>query len=72
MPRTARENSENGLYHIMLRGINRQDLFEDDEDQEKLLKTLALYKEKSGCRIYAFCLMSNHVHILLKCSRGQA
>jgi len=50
----------------MLRGINRQDLFEDDEDRLKFIETLAFYKEKSGYKVYAYCLMSNHIHMLLK------
>ena len=33
MPRTVREKSKIGIYHIIIRGINRQDLFEDDEDK---------------------------------------
>ncbi|MDD4048075.1 MAG: transposase, partial [Clostridia bacterium] len=55
-----------GIYHVMFRGINQQDLFEDDQDRQKFIKTLAIYKEKSGCKIYAYCLMSNHVHLLMK------
>lgn len=66
MPRAGRKQSESGIYHIMLRGINRQNLFEDDEDRQKFSETLAFYKEKSGYRIYAYCIMSNHVHILMK------
>lgn len=66
MPRTAREKSESGIYHIMLRGISRQNLFEDDEDCQKFIKTLVYFKEKSQYRIYAYCLMSNHIHILLR------
>ncbi|MEL7568271.1 MAG: transposase [Dehalobacterium sp.] len=66
MPRTGRKKSESGIYHIMLRGINRQDLFEDDEDREKFMETLALYKGKSEYVVYAYCLMNNHVHILVK------
>ncbi len=66
MPRKAREKSSTGIYHVILRGINRQRIFEDDEDYEKLLETLKDYKEKSSYEIYAYCFMSNHVHILLK------
>ena len=57
MPRTARKKSESGIYHIMLRTINRQDLFEDNEDRERFIETLAFYKEKSVYKIYAYCLM---------------
>lgn len=66
MPRTARKKSENGIYHIIVRGINRQSIFEDDADRQKLLQTLLHYKEQCGYQIYAYCLMGNHVHLLLK------
>jgi len=66
MPRAARLKSKSGIYHIILRGINRQIIFQDDEDKEKFIRTLGKYKEKCGYEIYAYCLMSNHVHILLK------
>ena len=66
MPRQARRKSESGIYHIMLRGINQQQIFEDEEDGFRFLETLSKYKEQCGYEIYAYCLMSNHVHILLK------
>jgi len=66
VPRQAREKSENGIYHIMIRGINRQNIFEDEEDYSNLIQTLERYKEKSGYEIYAYCLMGNHVHLLIK------
>jgi REP element-mobilizing transposase RayT len=66
MPRQARKKSSSGIYHIMLRGINRQQVFEDDEDRERFLETLENYKDECGYRIYAYCLMGNHIHILLK------
>ena len=66
MPRKAREKSKTGIYHIIMRGINRQIIFEDDEDYEKYVQTLKQYKEKCGYEIYAYCLMGNHLHILIK------
>ncbi|OQB14538.1 MAG: Transposase IS200 like protein [Firmicutes bacterium ADurb.Bin193] len=66
MPRTARGKSSTKIYHIVLRGINRQNIFENDEDFTKLLQTLEVYKKKSGFEIYAYCLMSNHIHLLIK------
>ena len=66
MPRLARKKSQSGIYHIILRGINRQSIFEDDDDKERLLETLVRYKEKSGYSIYAYCFMDNHFHLLLK------
>jgi putative transposase len=65
LPRAERKKSKNGIYHIMLRGINRQDIFEDDEDREKFLETLKRYKEISRYEVYSYCLMSNHIHLLL-------
>ncbi|MEL7568029.1 MAG: transposase [Dehalobacterium sp.] len=66
MPRKVREKSESGIYHIIMRGINRQSIFEDQEDYVKFIQTIQQYKEKSGYAIYAYCLMENHVHLLLK------
>ena len=66
MPRSAREISEAGIYHVMLTGINQQNIFEDDEDCEKMLQTLSDVKAVSQCSIFAYCLMRNHCHILLK------
>ncbi len=66
MPRKAREKSSTGIYHIMVRGINRQCIFEDEEDHIKFLQVLEKYKEICRYEIYAYCLMGNHVHLLLK------
>ena len=66
MPRKARKKSQTGIYHAMLRGINRQVIFRDNEDYLKFLETMEVAKEKSGYELYAYCLMSNHAHILLK------
>ena len=65
MPRQARRKSESGIYHIIQRGINRQKIFIADEDNYRFLYTLKQYKEISGFRLYAYCLMGNHVHLLL-------
>ena len=50
----------------MLRGINRQNVFEDEEDKEKFLQTLSHYKAISEYKLFAYCLMSNHIHLLIK------
>ena len=71
MPRTGRAHSGTGIYHVMLRGINRQDIFEDPEDYWAFIKILSSLQQRLGddgactCRIYAYCLMPNHVHLLL-------
>ncbi len=66
MPRQAREKSRTGIYHVMLRGINKQQIFEDQEDYYKFLEVINDYKTISGFEIYAYCLMGNHVHLLIK------
>lgn len=66
MPRGAREKAESGIYHIMLRGINKQTIFEDDEDYVKFLHVINDCKKKSSFKLMAYCLMSNHLHLLIK------
>jgi putative transposase len=66
VPRTGRKRSESGIYHIVLRGSNRQTIFEDEEDATKFLETLQRYMDISGYKLYDYCLMGNHVHLLLK------
>lgn len=66
MPRTRRLKSETGIYHVVLRGINKQIIFEDEEDNEMFLVTVNQYKKQSGCLLLAYCLMGNHIHLLLK------
>ncbi len=66
MPRRTIHKSNTGIYHVILRGLNKQRIFEDDEDFEKFLKTLETNNESSGYVIYAYCLMTNHIHLLMK------
>lgn len=68
MSRKPRVFSEKGVYHVILRGNNRQDLFHDDQDREFFLQRLSKYSHELKISIYAYCLMTNHVHILI----GQA
>ena len=66
MARVARKKSDSGIYHIMLRGINRQNIFEDDEDRYKLLEILSYFSSQEKYKVYSYCLMGNHVHLLLQ------
>ena len=66
MARQARKKSNSGIYHIILRGINRQQIFEDGEDYSKFLRILEECKAISKFEIFAYCLMNNHIHLLLK------
>lgn len=66
MPRHQRILSETGTYHIMMRGNERKDLFRSDDDKKQFLQILFDKKKETGFAVYAFCLMDNHVHILIK------
>ena len=66
IPRHARKKSITGIYHVIMRGINRQSIFEDEEDYEKYIDTLSSFKIINEYEIYAYCLMKNHCHLLLK------
>lgn len=66
MPRQARRKSESRIYHVMLRGINHQQIFEDPEDFEKFLQILKDCKAVSEYKLFAYCLMGNHIHLLVQ------
>lgn len=65
MARHERVKSKSGHYHIMLRGNERKDIFIDEDDKLRFIETL--YERKNNDRFYlhAFCLMDNHVHLLI-------
>ena len=66
MPRQARLDMPGALHHIMIRGINKSDIFTDNEDRVKFLDRLGSNVLKARCSVYAWVLMNNHVHILFK------
>jgi len=65
LPRKPREKSESGIYHIILRGANRQEIFHEDADSQRFLETLGKYARQSATKVYGWCLMGHHVHLLL-------
>ena len=66
MPRQARKHAESGIYHVMFRGIDRQLIFEDKQDYLFLLEIIQECKDICNFELYAYCLMGNHVHLLIK------
>ena len=66
MPRAARRKSESNIYHIMLRGINHQQIFEEAPDYFTFLRILSECKKTTRFDLYAYCLMGNHIHLLVK------
>lgn len=66
MPRQARLDVPGALHHIMVRGINKADIFKDDQDKSLFLERLALNLGEGKSSIYAWVLMTNHIHLLFK------
>ena len=75
MPRQPRKSSGTGIYHVMMRGINHQTIFEDEEDNYQFINTLDRMRVRyddegnpsgSNCTYYAYCLMGNHFHLLIR------
>lgn len=65
LPRIAREYSELKVYHITIRGIDKQNIFFDEDDKSKFIDIIKESKEKYKYEIYAYCLMDNHVHLVI-------
>lgn len=68
MPRKLRTCYLGATYHIMERGIHRQNIFSDDFDYQVFLTLLANALQKYGCTLHAYCLMTNHFHLLVETS----
>ena len=66
MPRLARQPSASGYYHVLARGHNRQQIFRDEADYRRYLSELTRFKSLFPAKCYHFCLMPNHVHLLLQ------
>jgi len=66
MPRYPRKYSKTGIYHIMLRGNERKDIFINEEDKGKFIKIVFKKKEDEAFKLYAYCIMNNHVHLVIK------
>ena len=54
------------LYHVIVRGNQRRKTFRSDDDYKAYLDRLEIYRAKFSLRIYAYCLMPNHVHLLVE------
>jgi len=65
LPRISRRKSCTQTYHIMLRGINKEDIFLDTFDNMKFLKILKITKDKYNFELYGYCLMKNHIHLII-------
>ena len=66
MPRGARLDAPGTLHHVIVRGIERGAIFQDDKDRAEFVRRLRELAKGSGTTFYAFAMMTNHVHLLLK------
>ncbi|MBO1927231.1 transposase [Thiomicrorhabdus sp. 6S2-11] len=66
MPRLARVVIPDIPYHVTQRGNRREDVFFDDEDRQFYLELLNEYAQKHQVEIWAYCLMTNHIHLILR------
>lgn len=66
MPRYPRIESPTGIYHVIVRGINKQRIFEDDSDNRRMLRIISECKPRQDTAIFAYCLMGNHMHLLMR------
>ena len=66
MPRQARVKSSADIYHIMIRGINKEQIFKEERHKMKVLNTLDDIKEEVEFTLISYCIMDNHLHLLVK------
>lgn len=65
MPRKPRLIMDNACYHLMVRGNQKQSTFLENDDFNEYLKLLRRYKRKYCFKLYGYCLMPNHVHLIV-------
>ena len=65
MSKYLREFSNSKIYHIIIKGIDESTIFYDDEDRNVFLNKLKVTKKKFKYKILAYCLMNNHVHLVI-------
>ena len=66
MPRQARLLLPGACYHIVMRGIQQGSVFKEDADYEKMMSVLRKYKRRYDFKLYGWCLMLNHVHLVVE------
>ena len=66
MARPLRLTYEGAVYHVTARGNDRGNLFKTNRDRERYLLVLAESLQRYDVRLYLYCLMTNHVHLVLE------
>ncbi|MGI6225957.1 MAG: REP-associated tyrosine transposase [Peptococcales bacterium] len=70
MARQARLESETGYYHVMIRGINRENIFQTEQEKEKILTLVKEKTQEEPCKIVAYCIMNNHLHMIIHAEKA--
>lgn len=70
MPRSKRINISGGVYHVITRGIERKEIFKDAADRKEFLSRLATNLAKTKSKCFAWVLMPNHIHLMIKTGSG--
>ena len=70
MPRPLRPIADGLIYHVINRGNNRQTVFSSEGDFKAFLKAIADLKERLAFDLYGYCLMTNHIHLLIRPREG--
>lgn len=70
MARPIRIEYPGAVYHIICRGNNRQAIFRDDADRKRYLEKLSFYCQEKNVELLSYCLLSNHVHLLVETPEG--
>ena len=71
MTRALRIEYPGAVYHVICRGNNRQAIFRDDQDRKRYIEKLSAYCQDKKVDLLAYCLMSNHVHVLFETPEGK-
>ncbi len=67
MPRVAREKSSTNFYHVIMRGINQEAIFYKSVYKRKMIHTILKKQEDYPIEVYGYCIMNNHIHLLVRC-----
>lgn len=67
MPKSKRIVSCTNVYHIIMRGNNKQNIFINNKDFKRFIEILKKYKQKYNYEIYCYILMTNHIHMIINC-----
>ncbi len=71
MVREARMESETGFYHVMVRGINKEKILEKEKEKERILMLIKEKRQDVLCRIVAYCVMDNHMHMIIIAEKSE-